>query len=182
VVKANTRTPLLRVAGWSAYASGVVAISGLVPIVTYFAFGVNIPRFNDTAAIVQYLFALPTMLALCRLMQERGPVLSMVAMWLGIVGIGIGAFAVVQILWLFGSIGVTSYYVLLGSLFLMIGAWLVLTGQYLRRSIAEMPYGLLISILAATYVAYPIWATWLGHLLLSGKLAVSGNSMGGASA
>jgi hypothetical protein len=37
-------------------------------------------------------------------------------------------------------------------------------------------------VLAATYVAYPIWALWLGRLLLTGKLAVSGRVMEGTPA
>jgi len=42
-------------------------------------------------------------------------------MWLGIVGIC--AFAVVQMLWLFESIGVTTYSILLGPPLLLIGVW-----------------------------------------------------------
>src|SRR5215472_204106 len=131
-MRANRRNPLLHVAGWSACASGLIALVGMVPFVTVPLFGVNFPRLNDTAAIAQYLFALPLTLALHHLVQARAPLLSTVAMVLGIVGIL--AFAVIQAFWLSEAFGVTTYYLLLGIAFPLLGAWLVLTGQLLWRS------------------------------------------------
>jgi hypothetical protein len=177
---ANTRTPFLHIAGWSAIASGVVAISGLLPVLTVFVFGVNVPRLNDSAVIVQYLLALPITLALHPVAQARAPLQSWIAMLLGIVGI-LGV-AVVQVLWLSETFGWTTYIMLIGTAMLMVGAWVVITGSSLRRPTAPLRQSLLMSMLAATYVAYPIWAFWLGRQLLSGKLAASGPASEGGSA
>jgi hypothetical protein len=111
---ANNRSPLLRVAGWSAYASGVVAISGLLPILTIFAFGVNVPRLNDSAVIVQYLLALPITFALYPLARPRAPLVAKVAMLSGI--IGICAVAVIQVVWLFVAVlNWMAYIILIGT-------------------------------------------------------------------
>ncbi len=169
MMKDNSPNPLFLIAGWSAYASGVVSIIGLAPFVTFFVFAADIPGLNDAAAIVQYLLALPITLALHWLLQTRAPVLSGFAMLIGI--LGILALAVVQLLVIAGVLSWAT----VGAPFLMIGIWLVITG-YLGRSTGKLPHSLLMSILAATYFAYPIWAFWLGRLLLSGKLTVSGHS------
>src|SRR5215467_14939072 len=165
VMSANTPNHLLlRIAGWSACASGVVALIGMVPFVTLPLFGVNFPRLNDSAAIGQYLLALPLTVALHQLVQARAPMLSTVAMVIGIVGIL--AFAVIQVFWLAEAFGVTTYYLLLGVAFPMMGAWLVMTGLLLGRTFATrgtLRHSRLMGILAATYVAYPIWALWLGR-------------------
>src|SRR5262249_8793138 len=152
-----------------------------VPFVTVPVFGVNFPRLNDTAAIAQYLLALPLTLALHHLVQERAPLLSTVAMVLGIVGIL--AFAVIQVFWLSEAFGVTTYYLLLGIAFPLMGAWLVITGQLLWRSFGArgpLRHSRLLGILAATYVAYPIWALWLGRLLLSDTLTIADPATSGA--
>lgn len=178
---ANKCSPLLRVAGWSAYASGVVAISGLLPILTIFAFGVNIPKLNDSAVIVQYVLALPITLALHPLARPRAPFLSTVALLSGI--IGICAVAVIQMVWLFVAIlNWRTYIILIGTAMLLIGSWAVITGSALSRSTGPLRRSLLMGVLAATYVAYPIWAIWLGRLLLTGKRAVSGRVMDGTPA
>jgi hypothetical protein len=170
-MKANSRAQLVRVAGWCAYASGLAAISSMVPFVTILVFGVNIPRLNDRAVIVQYLLALPITVALHHLVRAQAPLTSTLALLSGIVGLlGI---AVVQVFWLSEAFGVTTYYLLLTVAFLLVGAWLVVTGQYLGRSIGPARHSLLMSILAATYVGYPIWAIWLGRLFLSGKLTIA---------
>lgn len=158
----NSPNQLFRVAGWSAYASGVASIVGLAPFVTFFVFGVDLPGLNDSAAIVQYLLALPIALALHQLVQARAPVLSKVAMLIGILGIFI--LAVVQLL----VIARVLSWAIVAVPTLMIAVWLVITG-YLGQSTGKLPRGLLMSILAATYFGYPIWATWLGRLLLSGR-------------
>jgi xanthosine utilization system XapX-like protein len=169
-MRANRRNHLRLFAGWSAYASGVVAIFGLLPSAT-FPFGVNLPRLNDSAVIVQYLLALPITFALYPLVRARAPIAGPVATLVGIVGI-LGT-AVIQVAWIFGPFGTMEwavYIILVATSMLMIGAWVVITGFYLRRSTGPLRHRLLMSILAATYVAYPIWAIWLGGLLLADKL------------
>jgi hypothetical protein len=169
---ASSHSPLVRVAGWSAYASGAVAISGLLPILTIVAFGVNIPKLNDSAVIVQYVLALPITLALYPLARPHAPVLSTVALLSGI--IGICAVVVMQVVWLCVPVlNWTTYIILIGTAMLLIGSWAVITAAALRRSAGPLRRSLLLGVLAATYVAYPIWAFWLGRLLLSGEFSVS---------
>jgi len=175
---ANNRSPLLHVASWSAYASGVVAIGGLLPILTTFAFGVNIPKLNDSAVIVQYVLVLPITLVLYPLARPRAPFLTTVALLGGI--IGICAVVVIQLIWLFVAVlNWTTYIILIGTAMLLIGSWAVITGSALRRSVGPLRWSLLMSVLAATYFAYPIWAFWLGRLLLSKTRAVSGPALEG---
>jgi hypothetical protein len=57
---------------------------------------------------------------------------------------------------------------------LVVGVWLVITG-YLRRA-SGIPHSMLISVLAALHVGYPIWAFWLGRSLLSDKLPLAEQS------
>jgi hypothetical protein len=155
---ASKCSPLLRIAGWSAYASGAVAISGLLPILTIFAFAVNIPSLNDSAVIVQYVLALPIALVLYPLERARAPLQSRIAMLLGIVGIC--AVAVIQVVWLFAAVlSWTTYIVLIGTAMLLIGSWPVTTGSDLSRSSGPLRRSLLMGVLAATYLAYPIWAS-----------------------
>ncbi len=161
----NSSSQLFRVAGWCGYASGVAFIIAWVPLLTSFAFGANIPYLNDSAAVVQYLLALPITFALHRLLQARAPVLSRVAMLSGIVGIF--AVAVIQLVWIVALLpSWTTYLILLTTAFLMIGVWLVITG-YLGRFTGKLPHSMLMSILAAMYFGYPVWAFWLGKRLLT---------------
>jgi hypothetical protein len=163
VTRTKPSDSLFRIAGWCAYASGVTFIIAWIPLVTILAFRVKIPYLNDSAAIVQYFLALPITIALHRLVQAHAPVLSRVAMLSGI--IGIFAVAVIQIVLLAGLLpSYTTYIILITTAFLMIGAWLVITG-YLVRSTGKLPNSVLMSWLGAIYIGYPVWAFWLGRHL-----------------
>jgi hypothetical protein len=154
-------------AGWSAYASGIAAIAGELPFAT-FAFGANLPGLNDSAAIVQYLLALPITLALYRLVRARAPIAGLAITAVGIIGILF--FAVVQISWLLELTDLPAYYVLVGTAMLMIGAWLLFSSRYLTTATGDSGRARLMWILAATYFGYPVWALWLGRLLLADRL------------
>jgi len=163
-------------AGWCAYASGVVSIIGIVFLVAMFiGFSTNnlrLQRFgalNDICVIIQYLLALPITLALHQRLKAHGLALSRAAMLIGIAGI----IAVVVLQWLLVS-GVLTFEEQVGPVsvaLLVVGIWLVITG-YLGRSNGSLPHSLLMSILAATYLGYPIWAIWLGRQLLSSTLTL----------
>jgi len=162
-MKANRRNRLRLFAGWSACISGVVAIFGVLPFATLI-FGINLPRLNDSAVIVQYLLALPITLALYPVVRARAPIASAVVTPIGIVGIFVTA--VVQVAWIFGLSGSLEwpvYIILIATGMIMIGAWVLITGIYLRRATGPQRRSLLMSILATTYFAYPIWAIWLGR-------------------
>jgi hypothetical protein len=123
--------------------------------------------------MIQYLLALPILLALHRLLQARAPFLSKLAMLIGLVGMI--AVVVLQFLLI---VGVLSFSEQVGpvafAMIVMVGAWLVITG-YLSRSAGKLPHSLLMSIVAVPYFGYPVWAFWLGHHLLSGRLIEQSN-------
>jgi hypothetical protein len=52
------------------------------------------------------------------------------------------------------------------AMILGVGSWLVITGL-VARSTNRLPNSLLMSILAVPYFGYPVWAFWLGQLLLA---------------
>ena len=168
------------VAGWCAYASGVIAFFGIVFLVVMFigflTDNIRLQQFgtlNDICIIIQYLLALPIMLVLYQRLKVHAPVLSRAAVLTGIAGI----LAVVVLQWLLVS-GVLTFEEQVGPAtvaLLVVGVWLVMIG-YLGRSTGNTRHSLLISILAAFYVGYPIWAIWLGRLLLSGNLNVAEHS------
>ena len=169
------------VAGWCAYASGVISFIGIVFLILMFiGFSTNnlrLQRFgtlNDICIIIQYLLALPITVTLHQHLKAHAPVLSRVAMLVGIAGI----LAVAVLQWLLVS-GVLTFEEQVGFVMialLVVGIWLVITG-YLGRSTGNIPRSLLMSVLAASYIGYPIWAIWLGRLLLSGKLTQEAQSL-----
>jgi hypothetical protein len=165
------------IAGWCAYVSGVVSLIGIVfLIIMYYGIFTNSFRLvrsgtlNDICVIIQYLLALPITLALYERLKSHGQVLSRAAM---LIGIG-GLIAVVVLQQLLVS-DVLRFEEQIGPVMiglLVIGIWLVITG-YLGRSTGDMPHSLLMSVLAASYIGYPIWAIWLGRLLLSSELPLA---------
>jgi hypothetical protein len=170
-MKSRRPDQLTLVAGWCAYLSGVVSIVGIVfLVIMYIGFFTNdlgLQRFgplNDVCIIIQYLLALPVALALHQLLKSRAPNLSRTALLIGIAGM-IGVMVLQGLL----VAGVVTFEEQVGAVMvalLVVGAWLVITG-YLGRSTGKLPRGLRMSILAAFYLGYPIWAFWLGRKLLS---------------
>lgn len=170
----NRPDQLAFVAGWCAIISGVVSIFGIVfLVIMYIGFIIGnkeLQRFgplNDICIIIQYLLALPIVLALHQLFKAHAPGLSRLAMLFGIVGI-----IAVMALQLLLVAGVVTFEEQLGPVMvagLVAGAWFVITG-YLGRSTGKLPGGLLVSILAVLYLGYPLWAFWLGRKLLSSRL------------
>ena len=168
ITQAQLQAPATRVAGWFAYASGVVSVFGVVFFVGMLAVKGPFGRLNDIFVMIQYLMALPIPLTLHRLLRTRAPVLSKVALLSGMVGM----MAVVVLQFLLIA-GVLSFEEQVGpvmfAMIVMVGAWLVITG-YLGRSTGKLPHSLLVSIVAVPYFGYPVWAFWLGRHLLSGRL------------
>jgi hypothetical protein len=168
---------LICFAGWCAYLSGVISFIGIVFLgLMFIGFSTNnwrLQRFgtlNDICIIIQYLLALPITLALHQRLKAYGLALSRVTMLIGIAGM-----IAIVILHLLLVRGVMTFEEQVGFVviaLIVIGIWLVITG-YLGRSTKRMPYSLLMSVLAATYIGYPIWAIWLGRLLLSNKLILA---------
>jgi len=160
-------------AGWTAYASGLASIVQLALLGLFYARGEPFGTLNDAVVVVQYLLALPLILALHLLVHRRGQLLSTVALVLGIGGIL--AIAVLQILLI---ARVLSFAQQVGpvsaAIWLLFGGSILITG-YLGRRLSVLPDSLRMSILGWTFVGYPIWAFWLGGRLRVGAAQFVGD-------
>lgn len=171
-MKTRTETStVLRLGGWTAYASGVVsAISWvfLIAMFASFAVGATSPglvfgRINDVLVVAWGLLALPLTVALHVLLRPHAPILSGLAMMFGI-----GAIVAIMVLQSLLVVGALTFEEQIGPVsiaFLVLAVWFVMTG-YLGSSSRALPHGVRIGLLAATSVGYPIWAFWLGRHLL----------------
>jgi hypothetical protein len=173
----------LRVGGLAALANAVVAPIGLVFLVAmYAAFaagarsqGLVFGSINDVLAIVSGLLMLPMAVALHGLLGPRAPIASRLAM---VIGIGANlAIVVLQSLLVLGALTFAQEIGPVLVAFLFLAAWFVVTG-YLGSSSGLLPHGVRMSLLAVTYVGYPIWAIWLGrHLLRAVGASTSRNAI-----
>ena len=159
---------LARVAGWCAYASGIVGIFGIVFLVALyvdlFAFDdqFGFGKLNDISVIVQYTLALPIVLTLHRLLRPYGPLLSLVGMILGFVGML--AAIVLQLLLVTGVLSFGQQVGMVIAAFMVILA--CLSSRAIGRSTDKLPKGMLLHVLAGLYIGYPVWAFSLGRRLL----------------
>ena len=134
-------------AGWCAYASGIVSIFGIVFLVAFFTTFIGpLGTLNDISVIIHYTLTLPIALVLRQLLQPHGPVLSLVAMLLGIVGMV--AAIVLQVLLVTGVLSFTQQVGMVIVAFMVILAWFVLNG-YLGRSTNNLPNSMLLHLLPA---------------------------------
>lgn len=164
-------TTVLRLGGWTAYASGVVAAIGIVFLIAMFASfavgarpaGMVFGWINDLLGVVGALLMVPVAVALHVLLRSHAPGLSRLAML-----IGIGALVAISVLQALLVVGILTFEAEVGPVsiaYLVLVVWFVMTG-YLGSSSGALPHGGRMSLLAATYVGYPLWAFWLGRLLL----------------
>lgn len=156
---------LTRLAGWSAYVSGVISIFGIVFLVAFFAgVGGEFGTLNDIAVIIQYVLMLPIAVAFWRYLRPDNEQLSYIAFLIGLVGIL--TVIVLQVLLVANLIPFEAYILIVSAGFLVATVWFVITG-IVGRSADKLPNGLVLDILAGLYVGYPIWAFRLGNRLLS---------------
>jgi hypothetical protein len=144
---------------------GAFGVGFLVAMFAAFAVGAKpagqtLGWINDALVLLSYLLAVPAAIALGRLLRLRGPILSLVATALGLVGIG--AIVVFQFLLVIGVLTFEQEIGPASIAFVALAAWLVMTG-YLGRSSGVLPEGLRMGIVGATYIGYPIWAFWMSR-------------------
>ncbi len=172
MVSPQTETStVLRLGGWTVYASGVVATIGVVFLIAMFAsFAVGATPagqvfgwMNDVLVMVSYLLAAPSAIALGVLLRPGAPTLSGLAVVIGISAIA--AIVVLQALLVVGALAFEAQIGPVSIAFLGLVVWFVLTG-YLGSSSGALPQGVRMGLLAATYVGYPLWAFWLGRQLI----------------
>ncbi len=161
---ADVSQRLVRLAGWCAYASGIVSIFSIVFFVAFFTLGGLFGPLSDIAVTVHYVLMLPIALTLQQLLRPHGPGLSLVGMLIGIVGML--AVIILQILLVAGVLTFGQQIGMLIPAFLVVLAWFVINA-YLGRSIDVLPNNMLFNVLAGLYIAYPFWGYWVGRRLLS---------------
>jgi hypothetical protein len=172
---------ILRLGGWAALASGLVSAVGFVCLAMMYALfaadstpaALAFGWMNDVLAVVNGLLMLPVVVAVHVLLRSQRPTASRLALM-----IGIGANLAIVLLQSLLVVGTLTFQQEIGPVlvaFLFLAAWFVTTG-YLGSSSRLLPNGIRMSLLAITYVAYPIWAFWLGRRLLS-RVAVPVSSL-----
>jgi hypothetical protein len=189
-----TNTKLSRYGGWSALASAIASIVGLVTLIMLFTLGQPWGTINDIASVVQALSILPVLLVLHRLYHRDAPTVSLAAFSMGVLGMLVAI--LFQTLLIIGVITFTQTAVISPLAFGLLGIPLMFYGNRAYVS-GTLPRGLaLLSLITgAGFVAliagvilggqehpltaiggliaaicYPIWATWFGRILLSGRL------------
>ncbi len=153
----------IHVAVWCAYTSGTVSIFGILFLVAFYTTPIGLlGTLNDIAVFIQYGFMLPIALALHQLIRHHRPILSLVALLLGIAGML--AVIALQILLVTGVLPFAQQIGMVIVGFLVVLAWFVITG-YLGRSTGRMPKSMFLNVLAGLYIGYPVWAFLLGRRL-----------------
>jgi len=173
---------VLRLGGWAALATAVVAPIGLASLVAmYVAFAIGATSqglafgwVNDVLAIVTGLLMLPVAVAVHVVLRTGAPQLSRLLLL-----IGIGANVAIAILQSLLVLGALTFAEEIGPVlvaFLFLAVWFVTTG-YLGSRRGVLPRGFRMGFLAVTYVGYPIWAFWLGRHLLDAATSLGGRNV-----
>ena len=171
-----TSDPVIRVAGGFAIVSGIISAIGVIFYIIMFvlfatplkALGLKFGLLNDVCVAIQYLLTIPVALALYRILLPYNPALIRLATVVGIammlVVIGL------QLALIIGAVTFEKQVVWVSlAMIVGVGSWLVVTGL-VARSTGRLPHSVLMSSLAVPYLGYPLWAFWLGRLLLSNAM------------
>lgn len=181
--------------GWSAYANGILTVANMVTLALMFGVSMSWGRINDAISVVWLLSFLPLALLLARLNQ---PVMGRaVAVGTAIVGVvAMLVFAVLQSLLVVGQVRFEQTLAAVMTLGGILGLWLLLNGllalmgKTLPGGLAWLSIGFGLCYLLGTigywlggyenpilwvgvavgYLVGPVWAFWLGRLLLNGRL------------
>lgn len=168
----SSSDPLIRAAGGFAIVSGIVSAIGVVLLITMFilfatqsqSLGLTVGMLNDICVAIQYLLTIPIALALYRILLPYNPTLIRVATIVGIVSML--AVIVLQLLLIFNVMPFERQVIWVSlAMIVGVGSWLVITGL-VAQSTGKLPNSVLMSAIAVPYVGYPVWAFWLGRLLL----------------
>ena len=186
--------PLFQVYGWMAYLGAAATVLTFVTGILFFSIGKPFGKINDILSVFQVLLMVPLAVMFVQLLPASTRTLALLAALLGISGMLISAFG--QSLLVFGRIDFegSQRFFPAGA---AIGVWLIATCS-LAAGHGQLPHLLAwVGILAgAGYIAtvigflwggqqsvlfyigalvlgigYPVWAIWLGRLLLAGTLA-----------
>ena len=186
----------LRIIGWSAFANGILVVANMATLALMFAVNMAWGRVNDAVSVLWILSFLPFVVLLARL---NGSVLGRgVVVGLAVLGaVGMLLFAWLQTLLVLGQVRFEETFAAVATLGGMLGLWLLLNGllalkgRTLSAGLAWLTISYGLSYVAgivgywlggyespilwagavAGYLIGPVWAFWLGWLLLHGRLA-----------
>lgn len=192
-----TSFDLSRYAGWSAFLSGVATVLGIATLIAFFAVGEPFGTLNDILSIVIALSIIVILFGLDRLHRSVAPIVSLVVLIIGVIAMLVAV--VFQTLLIFRVIEFAQTAVIVPLAFgvfgaaLMIYNYLSLADQLLPGRLAILGMiagagyvlvitgflldpegGHLLTTIGGliTVIGYPIWAIWLGRVLLSRKLTL----------
>lgn len=127
---------LYRVAAWCAYSSAAVGAVGVLSLIVFFVVGEPYGTLNDIAVLVQYLLALPVVLAIHTVMRMRSPQLSMITTAIGLIGIIV--VIVLQLLLIIRVLTFVQQSVPVSvALFVGVNGWILLVG-YMTLKIEDV--------------------------------------------
>ena len=164
--------PMIRAAGGFAIVSGIVSAVGVVFLITMFALfatsrqaqGETIGLLNDICVALQYLLTIPVAVALYRILLPYNANLIRTGTIIGVLSILI--VIALQLALIFGVLTFQQQAIWVSlAMLLGVGSWLVITGL-VARSTDMFPNSILMSTIAVPYFGYPVWAFWLGRILL----------------
>lgn len=185
----------VRFVGWSAYANGILMLANMITLMLMFTVNPFWGPVNDAISVVWLLSFLPLALLLAQVNQ---PVMGRaVAVGTAVVGVvAMLVFAVLQSLLVVGQVRFEQTFAAVATLGGVLGLWLLLNGllalmgKTLPGGLAWLSIGFGLSYIVATigywlggyeqpilwvgaavgYLVGPVWAFWLGRLLLNGRL------------
>ncbi|TAK13597.1 MAG: hypothetical protein EPO32_04705 [Anaerolineae bacterium] len=182
-------TPLAVLGGWSAYLSAGVTVLTFITGILFFTRGAPWGRINDSVSVFQLVFMIP--IAISLYVANPGG-LALVALMLGLAGMSAGAYYQSLIALNAANYEKAGRWSLTAGA--GVGAWLILANIVGLQN-GGLPMGLLSAgwVAGAAYLmlvagfwrggqghplfvggslgvvlAYPIWAVWLGSLMLAG--------------
>jgi len=171
----DANAPFMRTAGRSLLAGAIVAVVGLVFLgLMYASFATGVQaggeRFgtiNDILVVIQYVLMIPAVVAVYVLGRDRWRMRSLAIAASGVVLVAL--IVLLQGLLIGGAMTFDEQIGPLSVMLALLAAWFVAIGwQVTALGVASR--GILLGLLAATYLGFPIWAIWLGRALRDSAL------------
>ena len=189
-------TQFLQLSGWSAVINGIASIGSTMTLMLMFAVAVFFGPVNDAISVIWGLTFIPMAFFFYRLNQPVNVPLSLITSVTGVAAMMI--FSVAQALLVIGVVSFEQSQGLVLSMGAVIGLWALLNG-FMARSGSSLPpamtwlmiiFGVSFLITAVGWyrsgpqnplvmigyligaIAGPIWAIWLGKMLLIADLGL----------
>jgi hypothetical protein len=180
---------------WSAYLSAIATVSTFVTGILFFTVGKPFGKINDISSVFQVLFMIPLSIMFVMVTPDNDQILGLIAAQGGILGMilsGVGqsllvigridfdssrkffpAGAAIGI-WLITVCSISIHNGSLPHLWAWIGilaglGYVVTVIGFLKGGEQEVLFTIGALVLG---ISYPIWAIWLGRLVLSGALRI----------